>query len=69
MSNPKKTRMGDMSYKDRNEYRYYRRLLGDLHIYGRFFLEDLAKDRVERLEAKYRNEDKNELNKEPPNIG
>lgn len=57
MSNPEKVRLKDMTYKDRNEYKYYRRLLGDLQIYGVYYLEDMAKDRVECLEAKYRNED------------
>lgn len=57
MSNPEKVRLKDMTYKDRNEYKYYRRLLGDLQIYGIYCLEDMAKDRVECLEAKYRNED------------
>ena len=45
--------MKDMSYKDRNDYRYYKRFLADIKTYGSGWAMDIAEKRIEQLNDKY----------------
>lgn len=45
--------MKDMSYKDRNDYRYYKRFLADMKTYGSKWAMDMAEKRIEQLNDKY----------------
>lgn len=42
-----------MSYADKKEYQYYKRVLQDLYIYGSVSLNAIAKRKVKEIENKY----------------
>lgn len=48
-----KVKLGDMTYADRKEYRYYKRLLTDYYIYGPRYLKEMAENTVAKIENKY----------------
>lgn len=58
----KKVKLGDMSYADRKEYRYYKRVLQDLSIFGFRYLKEVAEDRVAIIESKYSRSETNAEN-------
>lgn len=49
----KKIKLGDMSYEDRKQYMYYKRLLVDFDFSGGQLLRDLATNNINKLEQKY----------------
>ena len=57
-----KTKLGDMSYADRKQYQYYRRLLADLDLYGDELLRALATNNINKLEKKYAKEEEHAKN-------
>lgn len=52
----KKVKLKDMTYADRQEYKYYNRLLRDLRIYGGHYLKEKAERFVVGIEEKYSEE-------------
>lgn len=52
----KKVNIKDMWYEDRQQYKYYKRLLGDLKLYGEHYLKEVAERIVEDIEEKYSEE-------------
>lgn len=52
----KKAKLKDMSYADRERYRYHKRLLGDLRLYGARFLKEQAERILKEMEDKYAKE-------------
>ncbi len=51
-----KIKLDDMSYEDRKQYMYYKRLLVDFDFCGGQLLRDLAADNINKLEQKYEKE-------------
>ena len=49
-------KLKDMSYADRERYRYHKRLLGDLKLYGASFLKEQAERILKETEVKYAKE-------------
>ena len=52
-----KFRLSDMSTKDKQDYKYYKRLLSDLDINGAEWSQERAHKEVNRLEQKYNRQD------------
>ena len=48
-----KFRLSDMTTKDKQDYKYYKRLLSDLDINGLEWSQERALKEVDRLEQKY----------------
>ena len=48
-----KIRLSDMSPKDKQDYKYYKRLLSDLDINGHVWAQERARKEVDKLEQKY----------------
>ena len=48
-----KVRLSDMNTKDKQDYKYYKRLLSDLDINGHVWSQERAHKEVNRLEQKY----------------
>ena len=42
-----------MTYADRKEYRYYKRVLADYYFYGPSYLKKMAENTVAKIENKY----------------
>lgn len=53
MKNIMKIKLGDMSYVDSKQYKYYKRLLADLDFYGDELLKKVAANNINKLEQKY----------------
>ena len=56
MKNIPKVKLSDMSYAERKQYQYYRRLLVDLDFYGEKLLRKVAANNINNLEQKYAKE-------------
>lgn len=48
-----KVKLGDMTYADRKEYQYYKRILTDYYFYGPSYLKKIAENTVAKIEDKY----------------
>ena len=48
-----KVKLGDMSYEDKEDSQYYKRVLQDFYIYGPVELNLKALRRVAKIENKY----------------
>lgn len=48
-----------MSYVDRKEYQYYKRVLKHFYIYGPRYFKEMAEDEVTKIENKYAGSESN----------
>ena len=48
-----KIKLSDMSYADRKEYQYYKRVLKQFYIYGPHHFKKTAEYEVAKIEEKY----------------
>lgn len=46
-------KLTDMSSEDKANYEYYNRLLRDLEIYGKYYLINIANERLSKIKQKY----------------